>query len=169
MSRRRALMASVLLGAGLVVAATMAPGLSGAAAPPSTGRGEGFQFKTLLDTGFCMDIDESGSQPRAIVSTCTAVASQRFTLSDGADGYNLMIDSRGRCLSRGPKLSKDFFTVAVAPCTYRANERWSLLALGQFTQANANRCLVIPRAASGASVNVVPCQTVDSQRWQLSQ
>ncbi|HEY5013513.1 MAG TPA: RICIN domain-containing protein [Acidimicrobiia bacterium] len=170
MSRRRALIAGALLGAGLLSAAAISYGVSAASTRASSVTGAGnLQIKSMLDTSFCVDVDESGPQPAVILSQCTAVASQRFTLSNGADGLNLFLDSRGRCLSQGPKLSAGFYAISVKPCTYRSRERWSFSPLGAFTVGVAQRCATVSRAAANVAVNLVPCQGTNSQLWKLAQ
>jgi hypothetical protein len=104
-----------------------------------------------------------------ILSTCTSAASQRFMLSNGADGLNLFLDSHGRCLSQGAKLFKGAYAISVQPCTYRAGERWSNSPLGEFTVGTAQRCATVPRAAANAAVTLEPCQGITRQLWKLAQ
>ena len=168
--RRRVLIAGALLGAGILSAAAVSFGVSAASTRASSVTGAGnLQIKTMSDTNFCIDVDDSGPQPAVILSTCNVAASQRFTLSNGADGLNLFLDSHGRCLSQGAKLFKGAYAIAVQPCTYRTGERWSNSPLGEFTVGSAQRCATVPRAAANAAVTLQPCQGISRQLWKLAQ
>jgi Ricin-type beta-trefoil lectin domain. len=140
----------------------------GAAAPPSTVGGGVFQIHALSDQGFCMNLDDQRVQPTLVVSQCTVAESQKFTLTHGADGLNLIVDRKGNCLSRGIQIGKGFFAVADAPCTYQLREQWSFSLLGLMMRGSSGLCLEIPRAADGAEVHLVPCTDVPLQHWKLS-
>ncbi len=162
------LLAVAALGGALVLALS-SPRASGAAAPAGVAVGGVFQLKSAADQSFCLDIDNRGPTPQLILSQCTAASSQRFSFTRGADGFSLMIDSQGNCLSTGAKGGPNFFGVSDAPCRYTGKERWALSLTGTLTQGTKGRCLVIPRVAANVSVDLVPCQEVALQQWRLSQ
>jgi hypothetical protein len=165
-ARRLASAAAIV---GLMIAVPVATASSGASAPPSTVGGGVFSLHSMADQSFCLDVVDQGSGLVVVVSMCTAAESQKFALSHGADGLNLMLDSHGNCLAHGAKIGPGFFAVGDGPCKYKPIGRWSILADGLVTQGDSGLCLTIPRAADGANVHLVPCQEVPLQEWKLSQ
>jgi hypothetical protein len=156
------------LGGALVLAVSSSQP-SGAAAPAGVTIGGVFQLKSAADQSFCLDIDNQGPTPQLILSQCTAASSQRFSFTRGADGFSLMIDSQGNCLSTGAKSAPNFFGVSDALCKYTGKERWALSLTGTLAQGSKGRCLAIPRVGANESVHLVPCQEVTLQHWKLSQ
>jgi hypothetical protein len=165
------MLASGVIGAGLVLAATLSWGVGDASPPASTVFGAGYlQFKTMKDTNFCVDTNFAAVEPAVTISLCSSALSQRFTMSNGADGHNLILDSRGRCLGVGPKFDLVFRTVSDGACKYNAKQRWSFLADGQIVIGNKLLCLTLPtQTASGAPIRLTPCTGSTGQLWKLAQ
>lgn len=170
MSARRAMLASVIIGASVALAAALNLGVGDASPPATTVSGGGnFQLQTSPETIFCADTVE-GASTAVSISQCSAAASQRFTFSNGADGHNLILDSNGRCLGVGAKIDRDSRAVTDGPCNYHAKQRWSFLADGQIVTGNKILCLApAGRVGAGAQVRLLTCDGSTIQHWKLSQ
>ena len=169
MCENRIRMATALASAAVLVLAVASTAHAGSKPPPSTAHGGLLQVRPVADQNFCLDVDESSGQPAVVVSLCSPVLSQRFTFSEGADGRNLLIDIQGRCLVRGAKLAKDFYRVAVEPCTYQMKERWFFSSTGELADATGHHCAGIVRPAALVEVHLEPCGAFGGQQWKLAQ
>lgn len=133
---------------------------TGTPLPPSTAHGENNLFESALDNSYCIDVVPGGTQGRAVIlSTCSTADTQRWALTDNADGTNAIIDSEGMCVdSTGRKLG-DGISLGVFDCTFHGHQRFSFTPDG-LIQAKQG-CLSVQGAINGGAVSLVACDSTN--------
>jgi hypothetical protein len=133
-------------------------GAAGAPLPPSTAHGENFLFKSALDTNFCIDVAAGSTQGRSVIlNQCTSVDTERWALTDNANGTNAIVDSEGMCVDSSGRKLGDGISLEVFDCSFHGHQRFSYTTDGLIQTKEG--CLSVQGAVSGAAVSVVSCDS----------
>ncbi len=163
------------LGLALLVAGSIggvALGEGNVASKPPLVHGSNFQVKTALDETFCLETNAGthSTGPSVYVKKCDGRPEQRWTLTDGADGTNVIVGNLGMCLAidhhaASPKPAK------ISSCNYGKSQRFTVTAAGEIIEVRSGQCLTIGAVvADGKPVFLKPCATPSqaAQLWRLS-
>ena len=163
-----------LVGCAAVVALTggavMMAGAVSATATPTTAHGTYFLFKSAIDNNFCVDVAPGATAGRAVsLSACGTADTERWTLTDNADGTNLVVDSQGMCLDKAGRVVGDGTPLEVFACGFQSHQRFRYTADGLIQDKTTKDCLSVPLAATGAAVSLATCDnTVSGQIFKLA-
>lgn len=77
----------------------------------------------------CVDIPGASTtnSVTAVQWGCSTATNQRFTLSDGGDGYQLVAQHSQKCLDVGGSSQAENTAVIQYSCSSSANQRWDLV------------------------------------------
>jgi hypothetical protein len=134
-----------------------------AAVTPSTAHGEHFLFELAVDRTFCIDEAPGNAQGRAVtLSACGTADTERWALTENADGTNAFIDSQGMCLDTTGRKIGDGIALKVFDCRFNDHERFSYTALGLVQVKSTDACLRVPGAANGTAVSLAKCDSTST-------
>lgn len=131
---------------------------------------DNFLLESVVNTNFCIDDGPGFATGRALLlQSCTTVDTQRWALTDNADGTNALDDSQGMCVDTTGRTVGDGIAVAVFDCRFGMTQRFRYTVAGLVQAKGTNTCLSVPGAASNASVSLATCDaTKTGQQWKLA-
>jgi len=157
----------VLLAGGLTGLATAGNAASlSKALPASVAHGPNFLIESALDYSFCVD-EAPGTAPGRIVSLspCSTALTERWTLTENADGTNAIVDSQGMCLDTTGRKAGDQTALEVLPCNFKGHERFSFSGEGQFQAATpSNACPWEPNLGGGVATSLARCDSTSTNQ-----
>jgi hypothetical protein len=171
--RRSPRRVSSLLGFG-IAALTIAAGVCAATDDDDSGatiHAVNLMIKSLLDESFCVQTDVAVSAPpRVFIAPCTGASGERWTFTDGADGFNVIVGDTARCLESGGQSQRK--TLQIVTCDYHGNQRFGVDAIGRILEKGTNNCVTLySPIVSGSPIFIEECQQAlgRQQVWRFVQ
>jgi hypothetical protein len=118
----------------------------------------------------CMNAkaDRASDGTPVVLRQCSGGESERWTVTESADGKAAIIGAGGYCLDvRGAKSQANGTPVQLWKCTFDPNQRFTIGGQGRIHESASGKCLVPQSVKDGAAVTLEPCSGKPAEAWRF--